>query len=248
MLSHTGAVAQRVLRQLAHDRRFLGLSLVAPVLIIYMLKLFFDSAESSPFFQPTQFIVPVGAFIVHFITYILCAIVLVRERTAETLARMFINGYGRFEVIGGYVLAYTALATVQSLLVLGELNLLFELDYGLETLFSMYLVIWLLAVISIALGIFISNFARSEGQVFPFIPLVTIPAIFFSGVVVPIERLPEWASRLGFLSPLYYANQVLQHLIKPGGALADDPANLIGLPLYGLVILALATLTLQETD
>ncbi len=247
-LSHTGAIALRVLRQLAHDRRFLALSLAAPVLIIYMLRLFFDSAESSPFFQPTQFVVPLGAFIVHFITYILCAIVLVRERTAETLARMFINGYGRFEIIGGYILAYTGLATVQSLLVLGELNLLFELGYNLETLLSIYLVIWLLAVISIALGIFISNFARNEGQVFPFIPLVTIPAIFFSGVIVPVERLPEWAARLSFATPLYYANQVLQHLIKPGGALSDDPGKLLGLPLYGLVILALATLTLREVD
>ena len=42
-LSKTVAVAQRVLRQLAHDRRFLGLSLVAPIILIAVLKIFWVS-------------------------------------------------------------------------------------------------------------------------------------------------------------------------------------------------------------
>src|SRR5262249_23480055 len=84
----TQAVAVRVLRQLINDKRFLVISLVMPVLIIYALKVVFDSLESpSPFFNISQFVLPLGAFIVHFITYILCAIVLVRERVSQTLAR-----------------------------------------------------------------------------------------------------------------------------------------------------------------
>src|ERR671917_331711 len=55
----------------------------------------------------------------------LAALLLVRERTAQTLARMFVNGYRQAEIIGGYVLAYTGLATVQSLLVLATLRWLF---------------------------------------------------------------------------------------------------------------------------
>jgi len=80
MLSRVLAVASRALRQLRRDHRFLGFSLVAPVLVIYLLKVFFDSVE-NPLFVPQQFVVPIGAFIVHFLTYVLCTIVLVRERT-----------------------------------------------------------------------------------------------------------------------------------------------------------------------
>jgi ABC-2 type transport system permease protein len=245
-LTRTTAVARRALRQLIRDRRFLALSLVAPLLIIYLLKVFFDSA-TSPFFKPTEFIVPMGAFIVHFITYILCAIVLVRERTAQTLARMFINGYQKGEIIGGYVIAYTTLATLQSLLVLIELRLLFELDYDLATLACFYLVVWLLAVISMALGIFISNFARNEGQVFPFIPLVILPSVFLSGLIVSVEKLPEWAQWLGLVTPLYYGNKAIQSLLA-GGVSNLDWANLAALPLYGAIVLTLATLTLSERD
>src|SRR5687767_15158880 len=171
------SVAGRALSQLRHDRRFLALSLVVPVAVIYILKVFFDSIE-NPLFNPQGFVVPVGIFIVHFLTYVLCTIVLVRERTAQTLARMFVSGYRRAEIVGGYLLAYTTLATAQSLLVLGELNWLFDLRFDAGRFLSMYFVIWLLAVISMALGILVSNFARNEGQVFPFIPAVILPSVF----------------------------------------------------------------------
>jgi ABC-2 type transport system permease protein len=245
MLSRTAAVAGRVLRQLVHDRRFLALALVAPLLIIYLLKVFFDSF-ASPFFQTSRYIVPIGAFIVHFFTYVLCAIVLVRERMAETLARMFVNGYTQANIIGGYVLAYSGLATIQSLLVLSEMSWLFDLSYGWETLLSLYLIIWLLATFSIALGMLVSNFARTEGQVFPTIPLIIMPSVFVSGIIIAVDSLPLWAQWLSYGTPLRYANDVIQNLIQTGGSLADDWTALAALPLFGLAVLALATLTLRE--
>jgi ABC-2 type transport system permease protein len=240
-------VARRVLRQLAHDRRFLGLSLLAPLLIIYVSKAALDTLNTG-FFDVTRFVVPIGAFVVHFITYVLCAIVLVRERTAHTLARMFVNGYRQADIIGGYVLAYTCLATVQSLLVLSALSMLFHLAYPVSTLLSIYLIIWLLAVISICLGIFVSNFARTEGQVFPFIPLVTVPGIFLSGLVIPVSSLPRWAQWLSHATPLYYANQLIQQIIQPGATLAHNWARLGALAAYGIAVLILATGTLRESD
>jgi ABC-2 type transport system permease protein len=239
------AVAQRVLRQLARDRRFLTLSLAAPMAAIYISKAALDAFD-VPFINVSSFVVPLAAFIVHFITYILCAIVLVRERAAQTLARMFVQGYTQPDIIGGYVIAYSTLATAQSLIVLTEFSLLFHLAYSAATLASIYLIIWLLAVISICLGILVSNFARTEGQVFPFIPLVTVPGIFLSGLVISVDRLPGWAQVLSRLTPLYYANHILQELIVPHPAL--NYARLGALILYGAVVLTLATRTLREVD
>jgi len=285
----TLAVAARVLRQLRHDHRFLVLSLVAPLVVIFVVKIFIDSlgtsAADSPSpleavesqlqeselpvevremlleklkaglpaatetrFEPTRFAVPLGAFVVHLVTYLLCAIVLVRERGAQTLSRMFVSGYGQAEIIGGYILAYTGLATIQSLLVLTELSLLFQLKFGLVTLASIYLVIWLLAVTSVALGIFVSNFARTEGQVFPFIPLVAVPSILLSGIIISIDKLPVWARWLSHVTPLYYANNVIQELIRPSGSLAADWRSLLALPVYGTVVLLLASRTLREME
>jgi ABC-2 type transport system permease protein len=245
-MNRTMAVATRVLHQLARDRRFLALSVVAPLIVIYISKAALDSFRVS-FINVSQFVVPIGAFIVHFATYVLCAIVLVRERSAQTLARMFVNGYRQAEIIGGYVLAYTCVATLQSLLVLGELSILFHLNYRASVLLSIYVVIWLLAIISICLGIFVSNFARNEGQVLPFIPLVTVPGIFLSDVIFPVNLLPGWAQWLSHATPLFYANQVIQRLIKDG-TLAENWPRVGLLVLYGAVVLFLATRTLRETD
>ncbi|NWF67590.1 MAG: ABC transporter permease [Chloroflexi bacterium] len=243
MLTQVFAIAVRVLRQLAHDRRFVALSLIVPFFIIWMLNIFFDAVE-FPVFRPKQFIVPAAAFIVHFLTYVLCAIVLVRERTAQTLARMFVNGYQRSSIITGYILAYSLLATLQSLIVLISIQVFFELDYAPETMLAIYGVFWLLALISIALGIFVSNFARNEGQVFPFIPLMTMPSVFFSGMIVPVSQMPDWAGFLSTFTPLYYAIEGLHALTDNGG----DLAMLWGLPPYGLIVLTLATLTLREQE
>jgi ABC-2 type transport system permease protein len=246
-MDRTFAVAQRVLRQIVRDRRFLAISLAAPVLIIYIARTAMDSLD-IPFIDVSQYVVPIGAFVVHFITYVLCAIVLVRERTAETLARMFVNGYRRAEIIGGYVLAYTCLATLQTILVLGEMSWLFHLGYHASTMLSIYAVIWLLAVISIALGIFVSNFARTAGQVFPFIPMVTVPGIFLSGLVIPVDRLPQWARWLSHATPLYYANRIIQELVLPEISFAQIWPRAAALILYGTVVLLLAMRTLREGD
>ena len=242
MLSQVTAVAGRVLRQLVHDRRFLALSILVPVLIIYMLFLFF-AAVDRPFFNPKEFVPPVGAFIVHFLTYVLSTIVLVRERTQLTMMRMFVSGYRRHSIISGYVLAYTVLAAMQSLIVLVELNYLFELNYRLTTFGVMFLIIWLLAVISIALGIFVSNFARNEGQVLPMVPLVVMPSIFFSGIIVPVEQLPAWAEWLSFTTPMYYANNAIQTVSG-----AFDYTLAISLMAYGAIVMVLAVLTLREQN
>jgi ABC-2 type transport system permease protein len=241
MLNQTAAVTTRVLKQLSHDRRFVGLSLVVPIVVIYLLWVFFD-AVNRPFFNVNTFIPPVSAFIVHFLTYVLCAIVLVRERSAHTLERMFVSGYRRLSIIGGYLAAYSLLATVQSLIVLVMLNALFELNYDAATFLSMYVVIWLLAIISIALGILVSNFARNEGQVFPFIPLVIMPSVFFSGMILSIDLLPNWVAPLSYTTPMFYANEVIQDIIGAGG----NAALLVGLVAYGVAILALAVTTLRE--
>jgi ABC-2 type transport system permease protein len=245
-MARTFAVARRVLHQLARDRRFLVLSIAAPLVVIYISKAALDSFD-VPFGNVSQFVVPIGAFIVHFATYILCAIVLVRERVTQTLARMFVNGYTQSEIIGGYVAAYTCVATMQTLLVIGELSWLFHLNYPASTLLSIYAVIWLLAIISICLGIFVSNFARNEGQVLPFIPLVTLPGVFLSDVIFSVNRFPQWAQWLSRATPLFYANQVIQRLIRDG-TLAENWPRVGFLVLYGVVVLLLAMRTLRESD
>ena len=242
----TFVVAQRVVKQLVHNPRFLVLSIVGPLVIVYFLKVFFDTLP--PTFDVARYAVPVAAFIVHFLAFLLCAIALVQERTAGTLERMFVTGFRRTEIIGGYVLGYLGLATFQAAVVLTEVIWLFELDYEAQTLATLFLVVWLLAIASVMLGIFVSTFARRESQVFPFIPLIALPSVFLSGLLVDVDLLPTWAEWLGHIFPLFYANNVIQEVIQPTGILEDVWGNLVVLAGYGVALLILASLTLREVE
>lgn len=238
-------VARRVLTQLRHDHRFLAVSLVAPLMLIFLLKIFFDTMPSG--FNVSRYIVPIAAFIIHFLAFLLCAIVLVQERTIGTMDRMIINGFRRIDIIGGYLLGYTALATVQSALGLTTVLWLFDLGYSFITIAGLFGVIWLLAITSVVLGMLVSTFARHEGQVFPFIPLIIVPGVFLSGMIIDIDKLPTWATTLGYLFPLTYANTVIQELIGPE-TWSTIAINAAILAAYGMVMLGVASKTLREVE
>jgi ABC-2 type transport system permease protein len=245
-MRHTFIIAQRVLNQLKGDRRFLTFSLIAPLIIIYFLKLLLDSFP--PMVNVTSYIIPISAFIVHFLSFILCAILLVQERTRGTLERMMIGGFSKTSIIGGYTLGYFGLATVQAATALAESIWLFKLSYEPKTLALLFIVIWLLAIVSVMLGIFISTFAKQEAHVFPFIPLIILPSVFLTGLVIEPTGLPGWARILGDCFPLRYAVNIVHEITKPVYAVTDTLIDFGILTAYLFVLLILASLTLKETE
>lgn len=242
-------IGGRVLKQLRRDKRFFALSIVAPLIIIYFLKLLFDAIKTDiPFFDVSRYAIPVSAFIVHFLSFILCAILLVQERTGGTLERMFISGFSRPAIISGYTLGYFGLATLQAIAVETETLILFDLDFSIQTVALLFAVIWLLAVVSVMLGIFVSTFAKHEGHVFPFIPLIILPSLFLSGMLIDGDKLPAWAEMVGKMFPLHYANNILQVIIRPEYNASDTINNFVALAIYAVVLLGFASVTLKETE
>ena len=165
-----------------------------------------------------------------------------------TMERMFVNGFRRTEIIAGYVLGFLGLATFQAVAGLAEAIWLFELDYDEETLVMLFVVVWLLAIASVMLGIFISTFARHEGQVFPFVPLIILPSVFLSGLLVDVDELPTWADWLGHAFPLFWANDVIQDVIEASWTFEDVQGSLAVLVGYSVALLLLASLTLREVE
>ncbi|HET6446988.1 MAG TPA: ABC transporter permease [candidate division Zixibacteria bacterium] len=244
-MNRTLVMGQRVLQQLVHDRRFFVISIVGPLIIIYFLKIFMDTLP--PTVPIGRYIMPFAAFIIMFLSFLLCAIVLVQERTSGTMERVFVSGYRRAELIGGYVLGYLGLITLQAVVVTLTVLLLFDLGYDAGTVGLLLVVNWQLATVSVLLGIFVSTFTQHERHVFPFIPLIILPAFFLSGMLVAVEQLPGWAQILGWLSPLRYANDAIQEIILPDGDTGVMLLNIAILLFYGLILLVIASRTLKDT-
>jgi len=242
------AVTARIYRQLLGDRRFLALALSVPLIVIYLFKVFIQTLPVSLFTDPQQLDILITAFIVHFTSYVLCLIVIVRERREQTLERMFVNNYGRAEIVLGYLLGYAGLATVQAVLIMAEVDYFFRLSYGLELMLSIFAVIWTLSMISIAVGIMVSNMARTEAQIFPFIPLFILPTIFCSGLLIPIASLPVSIRWISYLMPLTYALKVLDPMIEELSSLQAHLPQFGVLITYGVALLGASSLTLRQRE
>jgi ABC-2 type transport system permease protein len=81
----------------------------------------------------------------------------------------------------------------------------------------------LISVIPLALGIILSSFcfatmgtlfaaypSESPGDIISMVNLVRFPLIFISGVFIPLASLPMAGQALAFVSPLTYANDLIQ--------------------------------------
>jgi ABC-2 type transport system permease protein len=74
---------------------------------------------------------------------------------------------------------------------------------------------------AVSLGLAISAFARNELQAVQFVPLVLVPQIFLSGLLVPVDQLNDVLRALSTIMPLTYANEALRSVMVKGFALTD---------------------------
>ena len=239
-------VGHRVFKQLLKDKKLFALSVIAPLIIIYLFKLFTDAMPGG--FPVARYAIPIAAFIVHFLSFLLCGMSVVQERTAGTLQRMFVAGFRRHTIIGGYVVGYFGLATLQAIIVLGETIWLMDLSYDFNIIVAFFITIWILAVVSVMFGIFVSTFARNESHIAPFIPLFILPSFFLSGLLIDIDKLPAWAEIIGGLLPFRYANNIIQELISSGFNLGNVYQDFLILLVYIFGLLLIASKTLREKE
>jgi len=180
-------------------------------------------------------------FFVFFFTFMVSGVTFVQERKSGTLERMLATPIRRYELVIGYALGFSVVVLFQASLVVAVS--VYLLDMMLVGSFGWLLAITLLlATTALALGMFVSAFARSEFQVLQFIPLVIIPQVFFSGLF-PLEAMAPWLRGIGDVLPLTYgAHAMRQVMIRGEGfdGIALDLAVLAGFTLLALAANVLA--------
>jgi ABC-2 type transport system permease protein len=203
----TLATARRVLRQLRHDPRTIGLLLAVPcVLQILSHELFQDRpAVFQKLGVPLLGIFPFVAM------FIVTSITMLRERVSGTLERLMTTPLGRGDLLVGYGLAFALMAAAQATLV----SLLSFGLLGLESGHSAVAVVALAianAVLGMSLGLFASAFARTEFQAVQFMPAFILPQILLCGLIVPRDEMAGWLQAISAVLPLTYAYDALARL------------------------------------
>jgi ABC-2 type transport system permease protein len=235
----TLATAARVLRQVWHDPRTLGLLLLVPCLLVGLLAWVFDG---TPVFDRVgASLLGVFPFVVMFLV---TSVATLRERQSGTLERLLAMPLGRGDLIGGYALAFGGLAVAQAVGATAFAVLVCGLDVrGPVPL--LVLVAVADAVLGCAVGLFASAFAATEFQAVQLMPVVVLPQFLLCGLLASRDGLPDPLRVVSDVLPLSYAVDAM-HLLSASASTSGVWPDL-GVVL-GFVALAVisASLTLRR--
>jgi ABC-2 type transport system permease protein len=200
----TLATSARVLGQLRRDRRTLAMVfLVAPALLT-LFKYIFDQ-------QPLTFDrigAPMIGLFPLIMMFLITSIAMLRERTSGTLERLMSLPLAKLDLLLGYALAFALLAALQGAIT-GAVGF-WLLDVQADgPAWAVVLLAIANALLGMALGLFLSAFARTEFQAVQFMPAFLFPQILLAGLLVPRERMPEGLEAVSDVLPITYAYDAL---------------------------------------
>ena len=183
--------------------------------------------------------------VIFFFAFIVSAISFLREKTLGTLEKFMVSPLSRMEIISGYILGFSLMAILQSATTLLIVVFVFGVPMRGSPI-TAFAVILLLGAGALALGSFVSNFARSEFQVVQFIPIVIIPQIVLCGVFWPLQSVPEFLRPLSYMLPLTYASDALREIMLKGASASNILPDFIYLGTFFLSFFIAATIMLKR--
>ncbi|HYY09922.1 MAG TPA: ABC transporter permease [Kineosporiaceae bacterium] len=236
----TLATAGRVLRQVRHDPRTIGLLVVVPCVLMGLLAwIYADTPVFDAIGAPLLGVFP---FVVMFLV---TSIATLRERRTGTLERLLTLPLGKGDLLAGYALAFGALAAVQAAVATGFAVGVLGLDVAGNG-WLLLLVAVVDSVLGTALGLFLSAFAATEFQAVQFLPAFVLPQFLVCGLLVPRDALPTVLERISDVLPLSYAVDAMRTISTQATGTSDVVRDLVVVLAFAVAALAAGAATLRR--
>jgi ABC-2 type transport system permease protein len=177
--------------------------------------------------------------------FLVTSIATLRERRSGTLERLLTLPLGKGDLLGGYALAFGALAALQAVVATAFAVGVLGLDVAGNG--------WLLLVVAVvnsvlgtSLGLFLSAFASSEFQAVQFLPAFVLPQFLVCGLLVPRDELPTALERLSDVMPLSYAVDAMRTISTQPAGTGDVLRDLTVVLAFAVAALAAGAATLRR--
>jgi ABC-2 type transport system permease protein len=152
---------------------------------------------------------------------------------------------GKLDLLGGYAIAFAAMAALQAAITAAVAFLALGLDVGGSAGAVVILAIGN-AVLGMSLGLFVSAFASSEFQAVQFMPAFVFPQLLLCGLFAARDEMAGVLQAVSDVLPLTYAFDALDRVSSGdsfGGRGWLDVAVVLGVTLLAL---GLGALTLRR--
>jgi ABC-2 type transport system permease protein len=177
--------------------------------------------------------------ILSFITAMLTATAVVRERERGTIEQLIVTPIRPWELVVGKILPYVILAFVDVAEVLVIGHWWFEVpirgDLGLIFLLS-----GLFVLSGLGIGLFASTIANTQQEAMLVVMMTLLPSVFLSGFFFPIDAMPVVLQWVSYLIPLRYYLVIIRSLMIKGVGVSALISQTVALSLFAVLIMGAA--------
>ena len=201
----------------------------------------------NPDQESALFIVPglIGALLMQ-TTITIMAVAVVRERERGTLEALVVSPLKRWEIMLGKILPNLLVAYGQMTLALVVAHYVFAVPIrGSVALLYAVAAVFMLGTLGI--GIYVSTMSRTVPQAMQLAFLTILPSIYLSGLLFPLEGMPEPAQYFARILPIAYFLRIIRGIVLKGIGLADLWPDIWPLGAFGAVIFTLAVLRFRKS-
>jgi ribosome-dependent ATPase len=179
---------------------------------------------------------------------ILMALAVVREKELGTITNLYVTPVSRIEFLIGKQLPYIALAFGNFLLMAFMAWIVFQVPLK-GSFFMLALGALVFVSATTAYGMFISSFAATQiAALFGTAILTTLPAVQFSGMMVPVSSLKGFPAFMGHVFPMTYFVPICVGTYTKGLGFSDLIGRLGWLSLFVPALLLLSLLFLRKQE
>ena len=243
MVSETKASRESILSDLKKTKNQMqelsakldNLSSVSPDAIVRPLKI-----TKEPLYASTEVsvITPMAIAIVLLLTaLLLTSISTILERNQGAELRAKLSPTMNLTWILGKILGQIVFALFEAALIL----IVAFIGFGivpLGNLFELFLVLVLISFIFICIGLFITNFTRTQSTAILSSLLISVPLIFLSGMILPTSFMPSFVRAFSEVLPLTVAMSLITGILVRGTPLIYLLPEILLLLVPALAIIA----------
>jgi ABC-2 type transport system permease protein len=200
----------------------------------------------NPDLVSAYFMIPgMIGMILYFITALLTASAIVRERERGTIEQLIVTPIRSWELVVGKVVPYVLLGFFDTMEVLLIGHYWFKVpirgDLGL-----IFATSGLLLLSSLGIGLFASTIANTQQEAFLTVMFTMLPGIFLSGFFFPLDAMPRFLQFVSYIIPLRYFLVIIRTLLLKGVGAVAIQNEIIALAIFGVVIMGAAAVRFRK--
>ena len=201
----------------------------------------------NPDLKSRWFFVPaVLAMVLMVMTMILSSMGVVREKEIGTMEQIIVTPIRPWQLIVGKLFPFAAIGILDLFLVTAIAVWHFRVP--LRGSFPLLVLLTLLFLLTtLGLGLLVSTMVRTQQQaMISSAFLLMTPMIYLSGLVFPIENMPGIFQYITYAVPLRYYTVIIRGIFLKGAGMEVLWPEALALGLFGVIVLALASLRFRK--